>query len=153
MESGFILTSRPVSSPNGDLPQFSYQRFPLQSPLSEKHFNRFSHTPDASGNPPSKTLRLRPSNSQECSFRLSFNMRSCLKFLAILKRMDFQGAVSGFCLQRCSMIAWSRRNQSKLWFPARLSLSFAFFTSDSSAILLWKTRRHPSKSPPDDLNK
>ena len=43
------------------------------------------------------------------------NDRFGLKFLAILKRMDFQGAVSGFCLpiggfsglvERGSMIAW-----------------------------------------------
>ena len=39
-------------------------------------------------------------------------------------------------VERSSKIAWSRRNQSKLCFPARHSLSFAFFTSDSWAILL-----------------
>ena len=31
--------------------------------------------------------------------------------------------------------------------------SFAVFRSDSLAILLWKTRSHPAKSPPDGLNK
>ena len=30
--------------------------------------------------------------------RMSNVFRSCLKFLAILKRLDFQGAGTGFCL-------------------------------------------------------
>ena len=50
-------------------------------------------------------------------------VRSCLKFLAILKRLDFQGGfrilfarrgLFRVLVERCSMIAWSRRNQSKL---------------------------------------
>ena len=53
-------------------------------------------------------------------------LRSCLKFLAILKRLDFQGPGTGFCLPV--------EGYSGSW--ARLSLSFAFFTSDSLVIFL-----------------
>ena len=57
------------------------------------------------------------------------NDRFGLKFLEILKRLDFQGPVSGFCLPVGGCFgSWLSE--------ARLSLSFAFFTSDSLAILL-----------------
>ena len=37
-------------------------------------------------------------NHQRYGENSSISFRSCLKFLAILKRLDFQGAGSGFCL-------------------------------------------------------
>ena len=43
-------------------------------------------------------------------------VRSCLKFLAILKRLNFQGAVSGFCLPiGCYFGAFLRFSRPIAW--------------------------------------
>ncbi len=62
--------------------------------------------------PINRTLKLH--------LRVPSILRSCLKFLAILKRLNFQGLVSGFCLP----------------IGGYFGSFFAFFTSDSLAIFL-----------------
>ena len=52
---------------------------------------------------------------RDCCF-LQRHLRSCLKFLAILKRLNFQGAVSGFCLPiGCYFGAFLRFSRPIAW--------------------------------------
>ena len=91
-------------------------------------------------------------------------VRSCLKFLAILKRLDFQGAVSGFCLpiggyfgsflrfsrQIARLSSFGKRGKRQCK-PSAMQTERSSLHCRGAACL--REAPDPSKFPPDGLNK